>query len=366
MFIQPERLPCFKLKSAKNGTLMKNTSKNWIIVFIFSLIFPFFATSASISNHHQPQKPHIGDFQSDQPKCTCGHELYLIETATGYNALLLVRCTRSMERFISRDPLGYVDGMGLYNGYFAQGFSLDPEGTKLMVRRLGNKKTKVIELLNILSKNNASLDDKGYVKFPANYEPKSLSEKLIYALVKCKKTIYIEANKRDPWLQDNLYVRVGSLTKRERYLFTNLKTGEIKSRPLWSNDKEMAVILAHELIHAYYRHCTNDKRSSKEKECLIPASEGGYYKSEIKIEELYTVGMVLLVKKTSRNYQMNLYDGEFTANKIRTDLGIEWERSSYFPKDDNRNMQKLTDKELKKIKKDDKQSETHYRVEALK
>jgi hypothetical protein len=34
-----------------------------------------------------------------------------------------------MGRFINRDPLGYVDGMSLYNGYFSQRFRLDPEGT---------------------------------------------------------------------------------------------------------------------------------------------------------------------------------------------------------------------------------------------
>ena len=31
-------------------------------------------------------------------------------------------------RFISRDPLGYVDGMSLYNGYFAERFNVDPSG----------------------------------------------------------------------------------------------------------------------------------------------------------------------------------------------------------------------------------------------
>ena len=31
-------------------------------------------------------------------------------------------------RFISRDPAGYVDGSGLYNGYFAMGFAMDPSG----------------------------------------------------------------------------------------------------------------------------------------------------------------------------------------------------------------------------------------------
>lgn len=31
-------------------------------------------------------------------------------------------------RFLGRDPLGYVDGMGLYGGYFAERFGLDPMG----------------------------------------------------------------------------------------------------------------------------------------------------------------------------------------------------------------------------------------------
>ena len=33
-----------------------------------------------------------------------------------------------MGRFINRDPLGFVDGFGLYNGYFAEHFGLDPYG----------------------------------------------------------------------------------------------------------------------------------------------------------------------------------------------------------------------------------------------
>lgn len=31
-------------------------------------------------------------------------------------------------RFISRDPIGYQDGMSLYNAYFAERFALDPSG----------------------------------------------------------------------------------------------------------------------------------------------------------------------------------------------------------------------------------------------
>ncbi len=36
-----------------------------------------------------------------------------------------------LGRFISRDPLGFVDGMSLYNGYFAERFALDPTGNKI-------------------------------------------------------------------------------------------------------------------------------------------------------------------------------------------------------------------------------------------
>ena len=36
-----------------------------------------------------------------------------------------------LGRFISRDPLGYVDGMSLYGGYFAEGFAMDPSGEAL-------------------------------------------------------------------------------------------------------------------------------------------------------------------------------------------------------------------------------------------
>ena len=36
--------------------------------------------------------------------------------------------SEEMGRFISRDPLGYVDGMSLYQGYFAERFFVDPSG----------------------------------------------------------------------------------------------------------------------------------------------------------------------------------------------------------------------------------------------
>ena len=37
-----------------------------------------------------------------------------------------------LGRFISRDPLGYIDGMGLYTAYFAEGFDFDPMGLSVV------------------------------------------------------------------------------------------------------------------------------------------------------------------------------------------------------------------------------------------
>ena len=40
-----------------------------------------------------------------------------------------------MGRFISRDPLGFVDGFGLYNGYFAEWMILEPTGSARKTKR---------------------------------------------------------------------------------------------------------------------------------------------------------------------------------------------------------------------------------------
>ncbi len=41
-----------------------------------------------------------------------------------------------LGRFISRDPLGFVDGHSLYNGYFAERFAMDPSGLEIVINDL--------------------------------------------------------------------------------------------------------------------------------------------------------------------------------------------------------------------------------------
>ena len=51
-----------------------------------------------------------------------------LDTETGLWYFRARYFSNELGRFISRDPLGYVDGMSLYNGYFTERFALDPMG----------------------------------------------------------------------------------------------------------------------------------------------------------------------------------------------------------------------------------------------
>ena len=93
-------------------------------------------------DYDYPRKPHIGDFFKVGSKTQQKKKPQVIELHIEYNYDSAQNRTRAkyraryfdteMGRFISRDPLGYVDGASLYAGYFAQGFVMDPSGAKVM------------------------------------------------------------------------------------------------------------------------------------------------------------------------------------------------------------------------------------------
>ena len=91
-------------------------------------------------DYDYPRKPHIGDFfkvgskthQGKKPQVTELHIEYIYDSADNrtrakYRARYF---DTEMGRFISRDPLGYVDGYSLYTGYFGSKFGMDPSGLK--------------------------------------------------------------------------------------------------------------------------------------------------------------------------------------------------------------------------------------------
>ena len=99
------------------------------IITTFLFLVASFSANAALRNDQIAPKVHIGAFSENTPNFTSDEVLHIVETELGYIAIFSENAYRPLGRFISRDPLGYVDGMSMYAGYFAQGFNLDPSGT---------------------------------------------------------------------------------------------------------------------------------------------------------------------------------------------------------------------------------------------
>ena len=126
------------MKRSKTKRHMKR-----FLLITFLLFSSFSAHARHVESALSAQKAHIGDFFENAPNLHPADQLYLIELHIAYNDFSAQDAHRplnlwyfraryfsdEMGRFISRDPLGYVDGMSLYNGYFAESFKLDPLGT---------------------------------------------------------------------------------------------------------------------------------------------------------------------------------------------------------------------------------------------
>jgi hypothetical protein len=75
-----------------------------------------------LRNRTFPEKAHIGHFSKNQSKTYQIEKSETTETATGFKMEFTIKSRQPVY------PLGYVDGFGLYNGYFAQWMILDPLG----------------------------------------------------------------------------------------------------------------------------------------------------------------------------------------------------------------------------------------------
>ena len=113
------------------------------LLITFLLFSSFSAHARHVESALSAQKSPIGAFFENAPNLHPADQLYLIELHIAYNDFLAQDAHRplnlwyfraryfsdEMGRFISRDPLGYVDGFGLYGAYFAERFNMDPSGT---------------------------------------------------------------------------------------------------------------------------------------------------------------------------------------------------------------------------------------------
>ena len=90
-----------------------------ITFFLFSCLH---AQARHVESAIPAQKPHIGLSGNFSPNMHLENSVYLIEVQLGYILFLVEKSCQPLY------PLGYVDGMSLYGGYFGEGFGLDPSG----------------------------------------------------------------------------------------------------------------------------------------------------------------------------------------------------------------------------------------------
>ena len=109
---------------------------NRFLLITFLLFSSFFAHARHVESALSAETAHIGDFFENTQDLHLVDQLYLLELHIAYNDFSAQDAHRplnlwyfraryfsdEMGRFITRDPLGYVDGFGLYGGYFAETF----------------------------------------------------------------------------------------------------------------------------------------------------------------------------------------------------------------------------------------------------
>ena len=93
-----------------------------ILLTTFFLFSCFYAQARHIPVSSSASEPHIGHFCENCSDLYPEKTLYLVEVQQGYILFLAENSCQSLY------PLGYIDGMSLYNGYFAEGFGVDPSG----------------------------------------------------------------------------------------------------------------------------------------------------------------------------------------------------------------------------------------------
>jgi len=157
-----------------------------------------------------------------------------------------------MGRFISRDPLGYVDGTSLYNGYFAESLGLDPNGTKAY------KITCPVcpGLLNIIRYENNGKKDVAGVKVAMEFKPKGKMGGIGKGDCCCDEIRFINIGDIEPgkWQgRDDAYVDPFPNDDKKPFYLTDAETKVFKNKfgDLPSLNRNDYVIKG-KMVHNYF------------------------------------------------------------------------------------------------------------------
>ena len=250
-----------------------------------------------------------------------------------------------LGRFMQRDPLGYPDGMNGYEYCGSAPVSLvDPSGAKLCLNTKDKKEHRkwIKKLLTILD-TGVKFDECECVSLES---AAGVAGKLVKAIADANETVGIRYS--DVWKYSEPVVHVTKKPKRTpQSYFTkewDARIPEAERRAFPIGEKEQAIVLAHELIHAYYQRIKG-KRYSKlvenahvfKNNLLDAKKDDGQWGTDFKgrpktrESEYYTVGLRVATdfKRKKKKVEVTYYTGTYTENKIRRQLGHPWKRVSY-------------------------------------
>jgi len=286
-----------------------------------------------------------------------GHRLD-VETGLYYTPFRYYHPT--LGDWITRDG-GYWDGPNVYQYVGSQPIQLlDPLGQKLCftIKNTTNCKERKIWIvihdylaqgadLEVLTLNSLAGVDKERccVKLDS---AKTHSEQLVKALADAKEpaivwllmggaeySAYYDPKTKYLWLATEERYAEAMFRKKDSDIVDR------GNRKFPADDKELAIVLAHEMIHAYY-HQVEPRKDSEPigeqhlfKMAPADATPGQYYVWGLGIHaetEYYTVGMEVAQRNDrEKKFVVTNYGSAkgFTENQIREDFGYPWIRMSY-------------------------------------
>ena len=278
-------------------------------------------------------------------------------------------------RWLNQDPIGVKGGINVYNSVsnnmvnaYNGGIAwpagmqfqinedvheivgLDADGRKLFIKSKSSKveNDRLYKALEILNKNIEAKQVRNTswycIELKDNAQSNTLSGRLVQSIIESDKRVKIVPDgKRPSFRRAELLVSFPKYTVKKAFksktfpAFATIPLVYIGS--LGSTNKEQALILSHELIHAYYfingqrkaNEIENqfywiDKNSKKFKTPTIARFKFINKQNRViktREEEFYTIG-TSVVTKVSRNktLEVTYFDALYTENKIARELKI--------------------------------------------
>ena len=246
-------------------------------------------------------------------------------------------------RFIPRDPTGssqYADGMNLYQYVGSNPIKyLDPSGMQLCINPKDRKLEEIKQLIVKMAPA-ATFDCNQCVSLD---KAESLPAKLVRELLGDAKHKFGIRSGASSNFDGNHMITI-SFTEKGNGYFTDAwdaKYPQVTRRMFPDDDVERAIVLGHEMIHAYYQKVKGRSDTALVDDSHVwannlrnPRAAAGMWGTDVgrwREGEYYTTGLdvATAVDPKAKTVTVTTYTATYTENKLRQALGHKWRRAAY-------------------------------------